>query len=123
MSAKRMIRQALCRVKASSPFVRTFSAAIELREYNLKPSRAGEFQKLANASGALRNQHAPLRLLTSQGFPLLLSPEPAKCAPSTVCEHVYRNKRISNVRSRQPKREILSKRRLEASTAFIMERD
>jgi hypothetical protein len=65
MSAKRMIRQALCRVKAASPFVRTFSAAIELREYNLKPSRAGEFQKLANASGALRKELAPLRLFAT----------------------------------------------------------
>jgi hypothetical protein len=60
-----MIRRALGSAKSVQPFARAFSAAVELREYSLKPSRAAAFQKLANASGALRKQLAPLRLFAT----------------------------------------------------------
>jgi hypothetical protein len=48
--------------KSATHFVRRFSAAVELREYSLKPSHAGQFLQMADATGALRKQLAPLRL-------------------------------------------------------------
>jgi hypothetical protein len=58
-----MIRRALC--VGGRSFVRSFSAAVELREYELKPSDASTYLQKANAAGALRKELMPLRLFAT----------------------------------------------------------